>query len=72
MAVQQDEPKQARHVFAIGSMVRLRSTSPLRNAGGPYKILAKLPTQDGALQYRVKSANDPFERIFGQDDLEQA
>jgi len=72
MAVQQDERNHTRHRFAIGSMVRFRSTSPQRSAGGPYKILAKLPVRDGALQYRVKSVSEPYERILGQDDLEQA
>ena len=70
--MQQEERSHARHVFAIGSMVRFRSSSPLRTAGGPYKVLAKLPARDGALQYRVKSVSEPYQRILGQNDLEQA
>lgn len=72
MAVQQDERNRARHIFAIGSMVRFRSSSRLHTAGGPYQVLAKLPARDGALQYRVKSVSEPYQRILGQDDLEQA
>jgi hypothetical protein len=72
VVMQQDERNHVRHVFAIGSMVRFRSNSPTRSTGGPYKVLAKLPAQDGALQYRVKSASEPHQRILRQDDLEQA
>jgi len=70
--MQQEERNHARHVFSIGSMVRFRSNSAMRNVGGPYKVLAKLPAQDGTLRYRVKSVSEPYQRILGQDELEQA
>jgi len=71
--MQEERRDRARHIFAVGSMVRLRSVHPFRNAaGGSYEVLAKLPAQDGVLQYRVKSVSEPHQRILKEDELEQA
>jgi predicted transposase YdaD len=61
------------HRFAIGSIVRLRRTIPLRNAvPGLYEVLAKLPQQQGEFQYRVKSEREPYQRIMKEGEVERA
>jgi hypothetical protein len=61
------------HRFAIGKMVRLSRGIALRNAvAGPYEILAQLPEREGDLQYRIKSAHEPYQRIMKEGDLELA
>jgi hypothetical protein len=69
----ENDRNHARHIFALGSMVRLRSINSARSApGGPYKVLAKLPAQEGARQYRVQGVSEPYQRILREDDLEPA
>ena len=59
------------HRFAIGTMVRLCRSNPLRNATvGPYEILARLPAEGGEFQYRVKSLAERYQRIIKEDELE--
>jgi hypothetical protein len=59
--------------FAVGNMVRLSRAMSLRNAvEGPYEVLGRLPARDGALQYRVKSDREPYQRIVKEDELDLA
>lgn len=59
------------HRFAIGAMVRLNKIGPFGNAiPGAYKVLARLPEQDGDLQYRIKSEGEPYQRIVKEYQLE--
>lgn len=61
------------HRFAVGIMVRFRKTDRLRNAApGPYEVLETLPPREGAYQYRIKSAREPYQRISTEDELELA
>ena len=58
------------HRFAVGRTVRLTGLTSGRNAAlGTYEIMAQLPERDGELQYRVKSASEPYQRIVKQDDI---
>lgn len=60
------------HRYGIGIMVRL-SRIRLRNAvPGPYEVLAQLPEREGELQYRIKSAREPYQRIAKEGELERA
>jgi hypothetical protein len=44
---------------------------PHRNAApGPYQVVSQLPERDGQLQYRVKSAYEPFYRTVKENELE--
>ena len=59
------------HRFSIGSMVRLNQGVFTRFAvPGLYEILAQLPERDGKLQYRIKSGNEPYQRVASEDELE--
>jgi hypothetical protein len=39
---------------------------------GVYKITQLLPVEDDELQYRVKSANEPHERVAKESQLQRA
>lgn len=60
------------HRFAVGATVRLNRIGSFGNAvSRAYKILAKLPEQDGELQYRIKSEHEPYQRIVKEYQLER-
>jgi hypothetical protein len=57
--------------FSAGNTVHLRKRLPSRNAApGPYEVVAQLPERDGQVQYRVKSACEPFYRTVPENELE--
>jgi hypothetical protein len=61
------------HRFAVGEMVRLNWPMPLRNAvEGPYEVLEQRPARDRALQYRIQSDREPYQRIVKEDELDLA
>jgi len=41
-------------------------------SGGAYVITKRLPERDGKFEYRVKSANEPHERVVGESQLKTA
>lgn len=59
------------HRFKVGDLVRLKGhRSVLQRADGAYSVLATLPHEGGALQYRVRNDEEKYERIAIEDDLE--
>ena len=57
--------------FRTGQTVRL-CRSPYRSgATGEYKIVRRLPGDGGEVEYRVKSLNEPYERVVKESDLER-
>jgi hypothetical protein len=38
-------------------------------SGGAYVITERLPEHDGEFEYRVKSVNEPHERVVGESQL---
>jgi hypothetical protein len=60
------------HRFRIGELVRISPGSPLRaQVGKEFKVLSRLPERDGELQYRVKNASEPFERVVAETSIEK-
>jgi hypothetical protein len=58
------------NVFHLGQTVRLLRGFPHRSAAeGDYKIVSQLPDEGGELQYRVKSAREPHERVMKESEL---
>jgi hypothetical protein len=53
--------------FQIGQTVFLRRS--LGVAGGACIVTRKLPEREGEFEYRVKSANEPHERIARESQL---
>ena len=40
--------------------------------GDVFKIMQHLPPQGGEYQYRIKSANEPYDRVAKESELERA
>jgi hypothetical protein len=64
----------ADHKFKIGQSVFY---SPRRGlvpvdapTRSPYQITARLPPVDGEFQYRIKSANEQYERVASESELQ--
>jgi len=55
--------------FKIGETVFLESSRELNLPGGPYIVVKKLPEHDGEFEYRVKSINEPHERVVRESQL---
>jgi hypothetical protein len=63
------------HKFSAGQMVRLASSSRNRSSssGGSYKVIRSMPTaEDGERSYRIKSPNEPHERVVKESEMERA
>jgi hypothetical protein len=57
------------HKFQIGQTVFLSPSLSLNMPGGAYIVTRKLPERDGEYVYRVKSANEPHERVVLESQL---
>jgi hypothetical protein len=59
------------HRYKAGDRVRVNGhRSTLQRAEGAYRVLATLPFEGNALQYRVRNDEERYERIVSEDDLE--
>ena len=56
------------HKFKIGQTVFLKRS--LHVPGGAYVITKRLPERDGEFEYRIKSVNEPHERVVHESKLE--
>lgn len=58
------------YAFKIGQMVDYMPITRLTSAvPGPYEIIQRMPTEDGAFKYRIKSPREPHERGAMESDL---
>ena len=64
----QARPDAAKHLFAVGQTVRLKSGTATR-ANEIYAVTATLPERDSALQYRIHNVEERHERVVSQDQL---
>jgi hypothetical protein len=55
--------------FQIGQTVLLNPSHNLNVPGGACTVTKKLPERDGEFEYRVRSANEPYERVVRESDL---
>ena len=55
--------------FQIGQTVFIIPSSYLNIPGGAYIVTKKLPERDGEFEYRVKSVNEPHERVVRESEL---
>lgn len=61
------------HRFRSGQAVRLNRRYPYRSAADVvYRVVRQLPDNGGDLQYRIKSASEPHERVVTESDLQRA
>ena len=57
--------------FQIGQTVFLTPSLGRNVPGGAYIVTKKLPERDGEFEYRVKSVNEPHERVVGESQLSE-
>jgi hypothetical protein len=55
--------------FQIGQTVFLDPARSQNIPGGAYIITKKLPENNGEFEYRVKSVNEPHERVVRESEL---
>jgi hypothetical protein len=58
------------HKFHIGQVVQLIPSISRNVPGGSYEITKKLPERDGESEYRIKSMNEPHERVARESELQ--
>src|SRR5262249_17915755 len=59
------------HRFKVGQTVTYLSGSIGRTPRHVFKIMQCLPPQGGDYQYRIKSANEPHDRVAKESELER-
>ena len=57
------------HKFNISQNGFLSPALARNVARGAYIVTKKLPIQNGEFEYRIKSINEPFERVVRESDL---
>jgi hypothetical protein len=60
------------HKFELGQTVFLKPFFARNVPGGEYTVIKRLPERGGQIEYRVKSANEPHERVATEDQLSEA
>jgi hypothetical protein len=55
--------------FHVGQLVQLAPTISRNVPGGSYEITKKLPESRGEFEYRIKSMNEPHERVVRESEL---
>jgi hypothetical protein len=60
------------HKFKVGQTVHYTSGLYGRGQHGDvFKIIQQLPPQGGDYQYRIKNANEPYDRVAKESELER-
>ena len=62
-------PTMPTHKFHIGQFVQLAPAISRNVPGGSYEIIKKLPESGGEFEYRIKSMNEPHERVVRESEL---
>jgi hypothetical protein len=58
------------HKFRIGQLVQLAPAISRNVPGGSYEVTKKLPESRGEFEYRIKSMNEPHERVVRESELQ--
>ena len=56
--------------FRIGQLVQLAPAISRNVSGGSYEVTKKLPESRGEFEYRIKSMNEPHERVVRESELQ--
>jgi len=59
------------HKFKIGETVFLKPSLARSVRGGAYLVTKKLPEHNGEFEYRIKSMNEPHERVVPESELQR-
>jgi hypothetical protein len=57
------------HKFQIGQTVQLSPALSRNVRGGIAEITRQLPPNSGEFEYRIKSSNEPHERVVRESEL---
>ena len=57
------------HKFRIGQRVEFNPASSRNVPGGSYEIKKRLPESRGEFEYRIKSVDEPHERVVRESEL---
>ncbi len=58
------------HLYRVGETVNLSPHSgTFLKTPGVYTVRAQLPPSAGALQYRIRCASEPYERVVAEHQL---
>jgi hypothetical protein len=60
------------HKFKVGDIVTIKPSVSRNVPGGVYEVIKVLPDPDGEREYRIKSANEPHERVARESELSLA
>jgi hypothetical protein len=58
------------HKFRLGQVVQLAPGISRNVLGGSYEITKRLPESGGEFEYRIKSVNEPHERVVWESELQ--
>jgi hypothetical protein len=60
------------HKFHVGETVTIRPAISRNVPGGIYVVTKRLPDNSGEHKYRIKSADEPYERVALESELSKA
>ena len=60
------------HKFKVGDRVHFRHERIISAAHGAYLVTMQLPDRDGEFEYRIRSPDEPHERIARESELRRA
>jgi hypothetical protein len=60
------------HKFHVGEIVQVRPAFSRNIPGGAYEVTKRLPERGGEFEYRIKSVNEPYERVVRESELEKS
>jgi hypothetical protein len=60
------------HKFRTGQVVQLSPAASRNASGGVYVVTMQLPESAGEYEYRIKSINEPHERLLRESELRRA
>ncbi|MGB7833894.1 MAG: hypothetical protein WBL84_16955 [Xanthobacteraceae bacterium] len=58
--------------FKLGDRVRFHHERSVSAAHGAYLVTMQLPERDGGFEYRIRSPDEPHERIARKSELREA
>lgn len=57
------------HKFKVGDIVSVQPAMSRNIPGGVYEVTQRLPETGGEFHYRIKSVNEPHERVVREREL---
>ena len=57
------------HKFKVGDIVSVRPAMTRNIPGGVYRVTQRQPGTGGEFHYRIKSVNEPHERVVRESEL---